>query len=190
MKKILKIIPYFGKLPSMWFLYLDSLRRNDFLQVLFITDIKIEHELPKNITILNCSFDDFYKKVEEKLQLKIEAKIPYKICELKPALGYIFSEYLKDYEYWAYGDIDLIYGNLPRFLKKPFAENADIISFREDWLSGAFTIVKNIPQLNELFLQSPDFKKVLNNPKYQNFDECGKKYGKLREGFTPEEAFN
>ncbi|MDD3875734.1 MAG: hypothetical protein PHT69_03880 [Bacteroidales bacterium] len=192
LKKTLKIIPYFGKLPPMWPYYLDSLKRNQFLHLLFVTDIVFKDKLPENITILKYSLSDFFQLVENKLKIKISesAKIPYKICELKPAMGFLFSDYIKDYEYWAYGDIDLIYGNLPRFLKKPFAENADVISFREDWLSGAFTIIKNKPLLNNLFLESSDLEKVINNPKCQNFDECGRKYGFLREGMSPEEALN
>jgi len=189
MQKILKIIPYFGKLPQMWDLYVASLAKNDFLHLLFITDIPINKELPANIRVVKMTFDDFYAHVESVLGVKIEAKSPYKICELKPAMAYLFNEYVADYEYWAYGDIDIIYGDLKRFLKKPFAQNADVISFREDWLSGPFTVIKNTKELNELFIQSPDFINILQKEKYMGFDECGKKYYKLREGLTPEEAY-
>jgi len=190
MKKTLKIIPYFGKLPPMWDLYIESLKKNEFLDVLFITDIIIKTELPPNIRVVNMTLSDYFDRVEKKLNTKVEAKIPYKICELKPAIAYIFSEYLEGYEYWAYGDIDIIYGDLKRFLRKPFSMNADIISFREDWLSGPFTIIKNKKVLNELFLKSPDFFKILKLKKNQHFAECGKKYNLLREGYTPEEAYN
>lgn len=132
---------------------------------------------------------EFFAHAEKKLGFNIGAKIAYKMCELKPLMAFLFPEFVKDFKYWAYGDIDIIYGNLPRFLKKPFAENADIISFREDWLSGAFTVVKNRDDINQLALQSPDLKNIVNNPKCQNFDECGRKYGYLRDGYTPEEAF-
>lgn len=175
----------------MWSFYLDSLRRNPFLHLLFITDIALKESLPENMSVLKSSLCDFYKLVEDKLKISIpdSAMIPYKICELKPAMGYLFPGYIKDYEYWAFGDIDLIYGDLQRFLKKPLTENADVISFHQDWISGAFTVVKNSKLLNELFLQSPDFIKLLMIPECMNFDECGKKFMYLREGMTPEEAY-
>ena len=190
MKKILKIVAYFGQLPNMWDLYIASLKENEFLNLLFITDIKITKALPHNVSVLNISLKDFFLRVENKLNTTIVDKTPYKICDLKPAMAYIFPEYLEGYEYWAYGDIDIVYGNLKRFLRKPFSMNADVISFREDWLSGPFTIIKNKKLLNELFLKSPDFLKILKLKKYQGFDECGKKYSQLREGYTPEEAYN
>lgn len=191
MKRILLIIPYFGRLPAIWSFYLDSLKRNPLLHLLFITDNIINEKLPGNISILQFSLHEFYQFVEDKLKLSIpeSAKRSYKICELKPTFGYLFSDYLKDYEYWAFGDIDLIYGHLPRFLKQPFEENADVISFREDWISGAFTVVKNCKLLNELFFQSPDFYDILKNPVYQFFDECGKKFEYLKYGMSPDEAY-
>lgn len=188
MEKILKIIPYYGKFPKMWLFYLDSLRRHTFIDVLLVTDIEQKIELPSNIKVLKMTLDQLYNLAEDKLDCKITARTPYKLCDIKPALGVIFQEHTKDYKYWAYGDIDLIYGNLERFLKTPIEQEYDVITFREEWYSGAFTIIKNIPVLNNLALQSPDFIKVLNNIKPFCFDECGRKYQSLREGLTAEEA--
>ncbi len=189
MKKISLLIPYFGSLPPMWPFYLESLRRNEFITLHFLTDINIQGNTPDNLKVVKISLHEFFARAESRLNIKIKAQIPYKICELKPLMAFLFPELVKGFKYWAYGDIDLIYGNLPRFLKKGFAEDADVISFREDWLSGAFTVLKNRDDLNQLALQSPDLANILNNPKCQNFDECGRKYGYLRDGYTPEEAF-
>lgn len=35
-----------------------------------------------------------------------------KLCDLRPIYGEIFRKYLVGYDYWGYGDIDVIYGNL------------------------------------------------------------------------------
>jgi len=192
MNDVCLIVPYFGKLPNTWHFYVDSLKRNPFLHLLLITDINLSGNLPHNIKVLNLGLKEFYSIVEDKLQVKIpeEVKTPYKICDLKPVLGYIFADKIINYKYWAFGDIDVVYGNLERFLKKPINENADVISFREDWISGAFTVIKNISLLNELFKSSLDFSKVLNTPDYCGFDECGAKYPFLKQGLTPDQINN
>ena len=37
---------------------------------------------------------------------------PYKLCDFKPAYGFIFGEYLKEYDYWGHCDIDIVWGDL------------------------------------------------------------------------------
>lgn len=159
--------------------------------MLFVTNADIQDPLPSNIRIVKSTPDDFFNNAERLLNIKIapEARIPYKICDYRPVFAELFSDYLKGYKYWAYGDIDIIYGNLERYLKYPLANNCDVISFREEWLSGAFTVVKNTPLLNKLYLQSPDYISILNINKCVAFDECVRKYDLLREGYTPEEAY-
>lgn len=41
---------------------------------------------------------------------------PYIMVEFKPALGHIFSDYLKGYTHWGYSDLDILFGDLPRFI--------------------------------------------------------------------------
>jgi hypothetical protein len=38
------------------------------------------------------------------------------MVEFKPALGHIFAEYLKGYSHWGYSDLDILFGDLPRFI--------------------------------------------------------------------------
>jgi hypothetical protein len=190
--KIIKIVPYFGKLPNFWPIYLKSLeKQSQHLDLLFVTDIVLKQEdLPANVKVLKCSMDEYFETIEQKINVKMEHRNPYKTCDLKPMLGFLFSEHIKSYAYWAFGDIDLIYGNLHRYIRGPIAEGYDVITFREDWASGVLTIIKNTPENNALFKDSPDYKMVLESNKNYAFDECAVKYSLLREGYTVEEAYN
>ena len=39
-----------------------------------------------------------------------------KIKDLKPMHGLVFRELLASYSHWAFGDVDVVYGSLKRFL--------------------------------------------------------------------------
>ena len=74
---------------------------------------------------------------------------PYKLCDFKPSYGLIFEDYIKDYDYWAHSDPDLIFGNIYKFIKKPAEEGDDRIFNR-----GHLSFYKNDDKMNHLFMQS------------------------------------
>jgi hypothetical protein len=47
---------------------------------------------------------------------KLIRQYPYLLVEFKPALGHIFSEYIKGYSHWGYSDLDILFGDLQRFV--------------------------------------------------------------------------
>lgn len=56
---------------------------------------------------------------------------PYFIVEFKPALGWLFREYLVEYSHWAFGDLDVLFGDMRRgWLEPDELRNFDIITFR------------------------------------------------------------
>jgi hypothetical protein len=44
------------------------------------------------------------------------------ISRLKPMLAYVFEDYIETYSHWAWADMDMILGNLTKFLVRPLAE--------------------------------------------------------------------
>ena len=56
MKKIVFIIPYFGKWPSYFSMWLKSIKANPTIDFLIITDLEIGVGLSENIKILNWTF--------------------------------------------------------------------------------------------------------------------------------------
>ncbi|UPT67861.1 MAG: hypothetical protein M0D57_04130 [Sphingobacteriales bacterium JAD_PAG50586_3] len=189
--RIVKIVPYFGKLPSFWPIYAKSLSFNkQFIDLLFITDIDLPVDLPDNMRVIKMTLSQFFDLAETKTGLKIpeEARYAYKLCDFKPLFGYIFEEEIKEYPFWAFGDIDLIYGNLGRYLKPHITNNYDIITFIEAIVCAPFTILKNTKEIRELFKQSPDLPEIFVSKKYLHFDEAGKKSINLLAGDTIQEA--
>lgn len=55
----------------------------------------------------------------------------YYMVEFKPALGWIFREYLKEYSHWAFGDLDVFFGDLTKgWLESSEMRDYDVITYR------------------------------------------------------------
>ncbi|CAM9650238.1 unnamed protein product, partial [Scytosiphon promiscuus] len=82
---------------------------------------------------------------------------PYFIVEFKPALGWLFREYLTEYTHWAFGDLDVVFGDMRNGWLEPFELHSfDIITFSfgdqyRAYLRGQLTIHKNRPDVNRVW---------------------------------------
>lgn len=172
MARLALILPYFGQWPDWFPLYLDSLSRMDF-DVLCFTDLPIgEH--PSNFIVKRMSFDELRQLAERKLGVPVNLVWTQKLCDLKPMYGHVFEDYLAGYDYWAYGDCDLVYGiMLNDLLKRVLARGYDVISLRHCWASGPFCILKNAPTLRMLYGEAGNVASVLASRWYECFDELG-----------------
>lgn len=114
------IIPYFGKFPSYFQIWLDSAELNeDCVDFIIITDQKIEnYKIPKNVKIIQREFRQLVNDINKKFDFEVAVKQPYKLCDLKPAYGDIFSHLVHGYEYWGFCDVDLVFGKLEPYFKK------------------------------------------------------------------------
>lgn len=188
MKRIALIIPYFGKWPSYIDLYLQSCRKNQLIDILFVTDLLPIDGAPKNVKFISFTFDQLKERLTTILGVAIPDIQPYKLCDFRPAYGLVFQKELQNYAFWGYGDIDLIYGNLSLFLTPETLNNSDILAFRSDHLHGPFTLFKNNPDINRLFKESDDWKSIFSQPNYYSFDEFGKEMFHTKPN-TPIEEF-
>ena len=125
------------------------------------------------------SFSKLKELISSKLNLEITLDIPYKLCDFKPTYGYIFSEYLKKYQFWGHGDEDLVLGDVASFLPKDI-DNLDVISFREEWNSGPFCLYRNIEKVNALFKQSNQCPRVFQTKDFEGFDETFLQWSEYR----------
>ncbi|KAL3924952.1 MAG: hypothetical protein SGILL_000725 [Bacillariaceae sp.] len=84
-------------------------------------------------------------------------KYPYVMVEFKPALGHIFQEYLDGYTHWGYSDLDIVFGDLARWISQDELDEFDIVTYgfgdqERIYLRGQFTFHKNDQQkVNQLW---------------------------------------
>lgn len=148
--RIALIIPYFGKFPPYFDLFLESCSYNKEIEFLIYSDQKYELATPSNVQFSYWEFAKFKDLVSYKLKLTERARkafSPYKLCDYKPAYGKIFEDYLRDFDYWGFCDVDLIFGRIFDILKiKDFLQNERILT------QGHLTFYKNTQRINSMFL--------------------------------------
>ncbi|PEG78929.1 hypothetical protein CP369_07950 [Lactobacillus sp. UMNPBX18] len=169
MKKTI-IIPYFGKFPDYFDLFLRSCKYNFNYNWIIFTDNHDRYNYPKNVKIVNMDFEELKKIIQKKFDFKISLDFPYKLCDFKPAYGYIFSEWIKDSEWWGYSDCDLIYGNLEKMIESSLFKNYDKI-----FTTGHLSFFKNTEKINKCFMNKycniNYFHRVFTSKKIYAFDE-------------------
>lgn len=170
MKKIILISPYFGKLPNYFPLVLESMKKNKNITFLMLIDDKTEYDWSDNIRVLYISFKDVQKLIQSKFEFPVSIERPYKLCDYRPAYGYIFSEYIKEYDFWGHIDLDVIWGNLEQYFTENILAKYELI-YRE----GALRLYKNNPKINHLYEKDGSifkYRKVFANKEHYGFDEA------------------
>lgn len=170
MKKLILILPYFGNFPNYFALWLKSASYNKNIDYLLVTD-NDKLDSYENIMWEKMSFSEMKDLVRSKFDFNIKLNRPYKLCDFKPAYGYIFSEYIKEYKYWGHCDPDIIWGNLDYFINDPINKNKDRI-----YQHGHLCIYKNNKENNMLFIKKSSkhgitYKDVFNMNYSAHFDE-------------------
>lgn len=170
MQSIVLIVPYFGKLPDYFHVWKETALYNETVDFLFFTDIDgVEAE--KNIKVVKMSFFEFRALVQSKFEFEISLERPYKLCDYKPAYGYILSEYIKGYDFWGHCDIDLLFGNIRGFLTDEI-----LLSNKKILEHGHLTLYHNDDDTNTIFMRGAGYggytyKKVFSFNESLYFDE-------------------
>ena len=96
-----------------------------------------------------------------------------KLCEYKQAYGYILKDYIKGYDFWGYGDLDLVYGDIRHFL----TDNVLTRQFLLGW--GHLTLLRNDEDATTYFMKQQngyqDYRDAFTTSKITYFDEYGHK---------------
>ena len=170
--KIGIIICWYGDWPWYFKFFLHSVKFNPSIDFLLVTDEIIYEDLPVNIKLINKSLGDIKILATEKMGFEVSLTSAHKLCDFKPAYGDIFDFYLKEYDFWGHGDIDIIFGNIRNFIEEEILENYDVVSVHKDYIHGCFALYKNKQNINILYKCSRDFEKVFSTSDSYAFDEC------------------
>ncbi len=173
MKKIAFVIPWSGKLPNYFQLWLRSCAYNLSVDFLIFTSETISEPLPKNVKHFSLDFEQLRKKFQSNFDFPIVIDEPYRFCDFKPTYGEVFAEYLKEYDFWGYCDVDLIWGDIRKFITDDVLNRYDRIYTR-----GHCTLYRNTPEVNALYRTLPhegllDWKYVFTHEGSFCFDEWG-----------------
>lgn len=156
MKSIVLIFPYFGKLPVQYKMWRESALRNPTVDFMFFTDAEVKPA--KNIIVHKMKFEKFRQLIQAIFDFPIVLDRPYILCDFKPVYGQALQKFIGKYDFWGYGDLDLVYGDIREF----FTE--DILSRHKFFLGyGHLTLYHNDEDTNTYY-------KVI-EPGYQDYRE-------------------
>ena len=180
MYRIAHILAYFlngtGRWPEYMDWYMASCRANSTIDFFIFTD---DHSLEKwektpNIHIVYMTFPEVVERIHDRLG-DVKITKPYKLCDMKPVYVHIFNEWVKEYDFWAFGDCDLIFGDLRKTFTDEFLK-------QYDWFQilGNLEIIRNTEEVNQYYrLQRPEWSKhrefiwdnIIREEENQAFDE-------------------
>lgn len=178
------IVQYYGEFPTWFPLFLKSCENNKGIDWLFFVDKEYKKDVPPNVKFHLQNSNDFQKVCVDKFGHEVElmcykgrkgkVKGFYKLCDYRPMYGFLFEDYLKNYDYWGWCDIDMIFGDLFNYVKSIANNGHECISFADHpdaFPYGPCTLIKNCEKMNKLFMKSRDIQKVLTEERHFQFDE-------------------
>jgi hypothetical protein len=172
-KTICFVIVYFGKWPIWFPAFLHSCRTNSTVNWIIFTDCGSPGGHPSNVVFYYKTMRQIKELIMGKLGKYASLKDAYKICDYKPAFGVIFDDYLTEYEFWGHCDVDIIWGDIRRYITEEILDKYDIVSTRKGRMSGHCSLFKNTFKINRLFMRSSEFEEVTRQVKCRAFDEEG-----------------
>ena len=128
-------------------------------------------DIPSNVRIYKTTFSDVKERIQRIFDFEVCLNTPYKLCDFKPVYGEAFAEKLRNYDFWGFCDIDLIWGDIRKFITDEILENYDRILTH-----GHCSLFRNTQEVNKAYRTLDpkgcmDYKKVFSTEKLWAFDE-------------------
>lgn len=170
-KRIAILIPYFGKWPDWIDLYFYSCAHNTGIDWFFFTDCKIPEYKSANLHFQSYAFLDYCKYVSDRLGIDFKPQNPYKLCALKPFYGFLHSELIKEFDFWGFGDVDVVWGDILSFYTPDLLDKYDVFSTHADRLSGHLSLFLNTHYYTHLCFKIKDWQPKLKSDQMIALDE-------------------
>lgn len=168
--KIALIVPYFGKLPNYFQLFLDSCAHNPGFDWLIFSDDETAYRYPENVHLHKMTFEQCRELVQSRFEFPVALHTPQKLCDFRCAFGTVFEQQLTGFDWWGHCDLDQIFGDLSQFVTEDMLRTYDKIGSL-----GHFTLYRNSAPNNRVYLNdldgAPRYKQVFTTPKGCAFDE-------------------
>jgi hypothetical protein len=171
------IIVWMGKLPDYFGLWLSSCQKNPTVDFFVFTDDVCPRKMPPNVKLIPLSFEQVKSRIQKVFDFEICLERAYKLCDYKPVYGEAFADYLAGYDFWGYCDVDLIWGDIRKFVTDEIlAENERVFT------RGHCSLFRNNACVNSYYRTLSDkghlnYKKVYRSGESWCFDEWAEHCG-------------
>ncbi len=150
--------------------FLLSCRHNPDVQWIVYTDADFDGGATPNVLFKPMTLDEINRRASDLFRTKTEIR-GRKLADLKIAYGVLFASDLESYDFWSPSDLDIVWGQIRRFMTDELLLAHDILSSRRQRLSGHFTLFRNTRRVNLTFERIPDVAARMAVPNYEHLDE-------------------
>lgn len=169
-RRIALVVCYFGNLPPYIDLVFRSAGFNNTIDWFIFGDQAPETTLPVNVHFKKLGIKELETMIADACETKVSIDHPIDLTRLKPTYGLCFADHLKDYDFWGYVDLDMIYGDLRAFLPDQVLE-----TYARVYCRGHLSLFRNTPEVNRYFMLdapgAPGYMGILANEDRRQFDE-------------------
>ena len=151
---------------------METCKSNSDVDWLVFTDCGLPENCADNVKIIDMSFDDYKKLVKETLKINFNPRDPYKICDIRPAFGVVHYDLIKDYDFFGFGDLDVIYGRIRDFYDNQTLHEFSVLSTHPERVSGHFFLMRNTPHLIRAFERIPSWKDHMSCSEHVRLDQA------------------
>lgn len=170
--RIAIVVTYFGRLPVWMPAFLRSCETNPGVDWLIYTDDE-PPQAPANVHFKTLDLPGFNARASKAIgaEVRIDAASRRKVCDFKQVYGLIFEEDLRPFAWWSCSDLDVIWGDIRRFITAELLAAYNVVSSRQHKVSGHFTLWRNTDEVNRTFTIIPEVVAKLTVPQYLRLDE-------------------
>jgi glycosyltransferase involved in cell wall biosynthesis len=163
-KKVI-ITPYFGQLPE----WMDKF------------------EVPEGYDwILDNDLVAFKLRVKSKLGIDYPGELGSpKVWDYRGALGLLYEDEIKEYDFWAHCDFDMAFGDVNKWFDDETLSKLEIWSNHHEYICGPWTLYRNSERVRKLFMEFPEWKEKMIHPETNGWvenefsrlvEQCGLRY--------------
>ena len=152
-------------MPLTW----ESCRRNPEVDWLCYSD-QTPSNLPDNFRCVKTTLRDYLTRIGDTLGYPLGWKRPYKLCDVRPVLGHVHADELKQYTHWGWGDLDLVYGRLREHWDDNQLNHL-CWTTHEDRIAGHLSIFQNTDEGRKWYKRIPKIQQRIQSFRDESIDE-------------------
>ncbi len=164
------LVSWYGPFPAWINAFLVSCSRVRTLDWIILHDTSPPLHRPPNVRFMEFPWPAFRRRLFERCGVETPELPNYKLCDAKVFGGVAFEELFAGYDYFGWGDLDIVFGNLDDFLK-PVIGSPSVISFHRELLSNHLVLFRNTRDLRNLYQSVDGYAEKMKQPEYAALDD-------------------
>lgn len=115
--------------------------------------------------IIDTDIEGFKRRVREKLGIEYTGEPGTgKVWDFRCALGLLYEDEIRDYDFWGHCDFDVVFGDVDKFVPDSSLDRLDVYSSHNQYVCGCFSLYRNTPEVNNLFKKFQHWQLILSTP--------------------------